>query len=147
MRPDQMPRQPDGELAGLPAVQRWHATGDYAYPAEEREDGEFVAYDDHRAELLRLANENADYGKHAIEQYKRGVYWMDRAKEAEAELAALKARIADADKCYAFEDFCNLANGQVDRTRRFASIRTALPESMIGQNFALVPLDDAEAKG
>lgn len=46
-----------------------------------------------RAELLRLANENANYGKSVVEQYKRGVYWMYRAKEAEAELAALKAKI------------------------------------------------------
>lgn len=34
------------ELAKLNELQRWHATGDYAYPVEEADDGEFVRYDD-----------------------------------------------------------------------------------------------------
>lgn len=92
----------DQELAGLPEIQRWRATGDYAYPAEECEDGEFVAYDDHRAELLRLTARVRELQQsldrlHGA-RFSDRVYAVlkDRVERAEAELAALKRKIAEA---------------------------------------------------
>src|SRR6185312_8501853 len=149
------------EMDALPesvAPQRWHATGDYAYPAEERDDGEFVDYDDYArlsARVQELERENA--GLRAMLDGWRTVTYQgkdyvaaarveidalrERADRAESELAAIEKRIADAVHVVVRED-----TSPWSMADRCAMIAISLPTEMIGKRVALLPLDDEESK-
>jgi hypothetical protein len=130
-------------------IQRWHATGDYVSPAEYRDDGEFVDYDEHCAEVNRLTarvqeleRENGELRKCNLNlgaeliQRMEGMGWRDRADRAEAELAAIRRRIAVAGRAACRED-----GGLVG-----PSLIAYMAQEDVGKTFALLPLDDEEPK-
>lgn len=91
-----------------------------------------------RAELLRLTDDNARLRDPEGEWINRGAldHWKDRAERAEAELAALKARIAEAPVAYLTSKTgvgpCNvasMAHGVVfDSSSYGKSVRVVLDE-------------------
>lgn len=157
------------QLDALPesvTVQRWHATGDYAYPAEERDDGELVDYDDYarlsvrvqelerengecrrneRDAIRRIAEqrERAETSERRLERSVQDIAeWRPRALTAEAELAAIKKLIAEAQTatvCRGLGTDLGLTGGPPWMESWFT------PEKLIGHRVRLLLDDEAKS--
>lgn len=132
MRPDQMPRQPfpddADELAGLPADVRAHVEN---MDARNTVNGSWNAC---RAELLRLTGENAECRANERTAIQRIAQWRESSECAEAELAALKRRIAEAEHQTCATSM-PITDGLVT-----VSWDHFVPIELLGQRVALLPV-------